>query len=269
MMGGEEAAGLQQAVLDPAPPATKEQKLGWEKELLGIYLSEHPFARAAETLGSVLTASIVELNAEMAGRDAVIGGLVTNTRALTTKAGRAFIAAEIEDLTGSIEITVWPETYEATRDLWSKGSIVVATVRLRENNDRLQAAVQKVVPWTEEGIDPEKLVPDPAPERGYRRNGNGNGNGNGKISDGSPKSPPVQQRLKIVMNETDDMSSDEDRLNAVVSALAKYTGGDPVRLAIKQLNGDEVVMELPGARRCPELTQELGQIIGPLGGVYT
>jgi hypothetical protein len=65
------------------------------------------------------------------------------------------------------------------------------------------------------------------------------------------------------------MSSDEERLNAVVSALSKYTGGDPVRLAIKQLNGAEVVMELPGARRCEELTQELGQIIGPLGGVYT
>jgi hypothetical protein len=57
-------------------------------------------------------------------------------------------------------------------------------------------------------------------------------------------------------------------LNAVVSALSKYTGGDPVRLAIKQLNGEEVEMELPAARRCEELTLELGQIIGPLGGVY-
>ncbi len=272
MMGEEQAADLQGAVLDNAPAATKEQKLGWEKELLGIYLSEHPFARAAESLGSVLTCSIVELNRELAGRDVVIGGLVTNTRTLATKDGRSFIAAEIEDLTGSIEVTVWPETYEATRGLWVKSSIVVATVRLRENNDRLQAAVQKAVPWDEQGIDPEKLVPDPAPERGYRRGGNGNGhngNGNGLVSDGGPKLAPVQPRLKIVLDETDDMSSDEERLNAVVSALSKYTGGDPVRLAIKQLNGAEVVMELPGARRCEELTQELGKIIGPLGGVYT
>ncbi|MEO6196862.1 MAG: DNA polymerase III subunit alpha [Dehalococcoidia bacterium] len=272
MMGAEQAADLQGAVLDKATPATKEQKLGWEKELLGIYLSEHPFARAAESLGSVLTCSIVELNRELAGRDVIIGGLVTNTRTLTTKDGRAFIAAEIEDLTGSIEVTVWPETYEQTRELWTKASIVVATVRLRENNDRLQAAVQKAVAWTEDGINPDKLVPDPAPERGYRRggngNGHGNGNGNGRISDGPPKPKPVQQRLKIVLDETDDMNSDEERLNAVVSALSKYTGGDPVRLAIKQLNGEEVEMELPSARRCEELTLELGQIIGPLGGVF-
>jgi DNA polymerase-3 subunit alpha len=270
MMGGEQAAGLQGTVLDTAPPATKEQKLSWEKELLGIYLSEHPFARAAESLGAILTCSIVELNRELAGRDVVIGGLVTNTRTLTTKDGRAFIAAEIEDLTGNIEVTVWPETYESTRELWKSGSLVVVTVRLRENNDRLQAAVQKAVAWTEEGIDADKLTPDPAPDRsrwrGGNGNGNGKGNGNGRGNAAPPK--PVQQRLKIVLNETDDTGSDEDRLNAVISALGKYTGGDPVRLAIKQLNGEEVEMELPGARRCEELAQELGQIVGGLGSVY-
>jgi DNA polymerase-3 subunit alpha len=263
MMGGEESAGLQASVLETTTPATKEQKLGWEKELLGIYLSEHPFAQAAESLGSLLTCSIVELNPELSGRDVTIGGLVTNTRTLTTKDGRAFIAAEIEDLTGSIEVTVWPETFEATRDLWKGGSLVVATVRLRENNDRLQAAVQKAIAWSGQSVDPEQLRPDPAPERNYRR---GNGNGNGR--NGSPPPPPVQQRLRIVLNETDDMTGDEERLSAVVSALSKYSGGDPVRLAIKQLNGAEVEMELPSARRCEELAGELMRIIGPQGGVY-
>jgi DNA polymerase-3 subunit alpha len=266
MMAPEEKPGLEGPQLVRSPEATQEQKLAWEKELLGIYLSDHPFARAAENLGTLLTCSIVELNKEFAGKDVTIGGLVAGSRTLTTKDGRAFIAAEIEDLTGSIEVTVWPETYEQTRDLWLTGKIVVTTVRLRENNDRLQAAVQKAQLWTEDGVDAAALVPDPAPTGGgYRRNGNGNGNG--RISDGRPAPKPVQ-RLRIVMDETDDADSDQARLSAIMSTLQEYSGGDPVRLAIRQLDGHEVEMELPGARRCPELTSLLGEIVGDWGTVY-
>ena len=150
MMAPEEKPALQGPQLESVPEATKQQKLSWEKELLGIYLSEHPFAQAAEKLGTLLTCSIVELNAEFAGRDTIIGGIVAGTRSLNTKDGRTFIAAEIEDLTGSIEVTVWPETYEATRDLWNEGTIVVASVRIRENNDRLQVAVQKAAAFDDE-----------------------------------------------------------------------------------------------------------------------
>ncbi|MEK7248422.1 MAG: DNA polymerase III subunit alpha, partial [Chloroflexota bacterium] len=164
MMSPEDKPALQGPQLESVPEATKAQKLSWEKELLGIYLSEHPFAQAAEKLGTLLTCSIVELNAEFAGRDTVIGGIVTGTRSLNTKDGRTFIAVEIEDLTGSIEVTVWPETYEATRDLWKAGVIVVASVRIRENNDRLQVAVHRAAAF-DENFDPQALlaVEMPAP----------------------------------------------------------------------------------------------------------
>ena len=128
--------------------------------MLGIYLSEHPFQHAAGPLASLLTCSIVELNAELSGRDSIIAGLVAGKRSLQTKDGRTFIAAEIEDLTGSIEITVWPETYESTRDLWTEGNIIVASVRIRENNDRLQIAVNRATLFTD-SFDPERLLPDP------------------------------------------------------------------------------------------------------------
>jgi DNA polymerase-3 subunit alpha len=140
MMAPGENPGLEGPQLERAPEATQEQKLAWEKELLGIYLSDHPFARAAENLGTILTCSIVELNAEFSGREVIIGGLVSGSRQLTTKDGRSFLAAEIEDLTGSVEVTVWPETYESTREIWTAGNIVVVAVRIRENNDRLQMA---------------------------------------------------------------------------------------------------------------------------------
>ena len=82
---------------------------------------------------------------------------------LTTRSGRAFIAAEIEDLTGSIEVTVWPETYESTRDFWRPGEIIVASVRIRDNNDRLRIAVQRVQKWGGASFDPQTLFPGQAP----------------------------------------------------------------------------------------------------------
>jgi DNA polymerase III subunit alpha len=272
----EEKPSLQGVQLESVPEATQQQKLSWEKELLGIYLSEHPFARAAQELGTILTYSIVELNAELSGREVVIGGLVSNTRTLTTRDGRAFIAAEIEDLTGSIEVTVWPETYESSRDFWRPGEIIVASVRIRENNDRLQVAVQRVQQWGGASFDPQALFPESSsePQRGYRRNGNGNGNprnGNGNGHSGAQaevRPKPEQARMRIVIDETDDADGDGERLNALMAALRDYPGGDPVFLSIRQLDGRQVEMELPAARRCDELTRLLGDITGPWGNVY-
>jgi len=217
----------------------------------------------------VLTCSIVELNAEMAGRDTIIGGLVAGTRSLNTKDGRTFIAAEIEDLTGSIEVTVWPETYEQTRDIWTEGNIIVAAVRIRENNDRLQVAVQRAHVFSD-SFDPAGLLAEPAPREGpngrgayFRKNGNG---GNGKNGNGKPK--PAQPQLRIVLDETDDPDSDQERLKGLIDAIRDYSGADPVRLQIRQSNGAEVEMELPSARYCPELTRLLGDIVGPWGNVF-
>ena len=179
MMAPEEKPAIQGPQLESAAEATQQQRLSWEKELLGIYLSEHPFAHAAGRLGSVLSCSIVELNAEMSGRDTIIGGYVVGTRSLNTKDGRTFIAAEIEDLTGSIEVTVWPETYEQTRDIWTEGNIIVASVRIRDNNDRLQVAVQRAHVFSD-SFDPAGLLAEPSPREGpngrggyFRKNGNG------------------------------------------------------------------------------------------------
>jgi DNA polymerase-3 subunit alpha len=282
MLAPEEKPVVQGPSLESAAEATKAQKLSWEKELLGIYLSEHPFQQAAGPLSSLLTCSIVELNAELSGRDSIIAGLVTGKRSLQTKDGRTFIAAEIEDLTGSIEITVWPETYESTRELWNEGNIIVASVRIRENNDRLQIAVNRATLYTDK-FEPGDVLPDPtrdaAPTRRdyYRKNGNGNGNGknggsNGKTANcaSKPAAPPSEPQLRIVLDETDDEDDDLRRLNAVFTALNGYSGGDPVRLSVRQQDGreEEISLAEVKVRLCDDLTRELSQIVGPWGSVF-
>ncbi len=276
LMGARDQPALQGPQLESVREAPQQQKLAWEKELLGIYISEHPFARAAEELRSVLSCGIIEVNPELAGRDLILGGIVTATRGLSTKDGRSFVAAEIEDLTGSLEVTVWPETYEQTRELWRTGTIVVANVKVKARDERVQASVQKAAVYGEEAFDPAALTVSNG--NGKWETGNGGrrppgGNGYPRTQHPAPRSvpppAPVSQAaaLRIVLDETEDAEEDHERLRALVNTLSDYAGEVEVRLAIRQRNGEEVEMELPRARYCPELTQRLGEIVGPWGTV--
>jgi DNA polymerase III subunit alpha len=70
---------------------SKAEMLAWEKELLGVYVSEHPFTSAAVTIAKHTSALVSEITAEMDGRDVVIAGMVNGIRSLTTKAGKLFV----------------------------------------------------------------------------------------------------------------------------------------------------------------------------------
>jgi DNA polymerase-3 subunit alpha len=293
LMDDDEPA-VQGPQLEDVKEATQQQKLNWEKELLGIYLSEHPFADAAEKLKELLTCFVVDLNADFAGRDITIGGVVTGTRSLMTRDGRSFLAAEIEDQTGSIEITIWPEMYEQTGEIWETGTVVVVNARVKQRDDRLSVAVNKVAVYNRgERFDPSSVLPDLSQAQTserfrYRRkpaNGNGKANGNGvDASNTDSGTRPNGNRatngestdnggsvatapLRIVMEETDDPDGDNERIRALISAINESSGSQTALLSIRQQNGEEVDLELPAVTPSPELARRLTDIVGPWGHV--
>jgi hypothetical protein len=126
------------------------------------------------------------------GRDFIIAGIVGSMRRLATRDGRSFIAAQVQDLSGELEVTVWPDVYEMTTDLWLAGSIVLMKVRVRERGDRLTIGVQEVVGFEEEFIPPVWADPSTLGDVPPRRNGNGNGYGNGHTN-GAPLARSVER----------------------------------------------------------------------------
>jgi hypothetical protein len=171
------------------------------------------------------------------------------------------MAATLEDETGgALEVTVWPDTFEQTQGLWETGTTVVAAVRVKSRDseagrDRLQLSVQRAVAYVEGEFDPSLLAA-----------GNGNGNGRSRSPAEPPPGPP---RLRIVLEETDDHDGDQERLRSLVQALLDYAGEGVVQLSIRQRDGEQVEMELPRARHCPELQHALSEIVGPWGSVVT
>ena len=240
------------------------RQLAWEKELLGVYLSEHPFSRAAKALSPYLSCHLAEVSAEMAGREVVLAGYVAHTRSLTTRDGRLFCAAELEDLSGAAEVTVWPDVYEETKPLWRHGNIVVVRARARERgDDRLQLSVLRAVPYREGEFDPAALG---LPQNGNRRQ---------EESPPAAEAPRPGRRaravsggaLRIVLRETEDTEGDQERLRQVINALRDHPGQDAVTLFIRQADGEEVQLALPRARICPELLGRLREAVGSWGDV--
>ncbi len=102
-----------------------KEKLPWEKELIGVYLSEHPFRSFARNAVSENTTLCGQIDAEMAGQTVVVAGMVASAHHLFTREHQPFVSAVLEDLDGRTEVMVWPNVYSSTRDLWGEENILV------------------------------------------------------------------------------------------------------------------------------------------------
>ena len=113
-LGAADAAAFER----PLPTATEvpvRERLRWEKELLGLYLSEHPMGEVAEQVGRFVTAYSSDLRDEsLDGQRVVVGGIVTGVRTVITKAKATMAIVTLEDLQGTIEVVVFPRLYEQT-----------------------------------------------------------------------------------------------------------------------------------------------------------
>ncbi|MQC19495.1 MAG: DNA polymerase III subunit alpha, partial [Chloroflexi bacterium] len=162
----------------------RREMLSWEKELLGTYITEHPFQQAASALAEYVTAQVAEVGADLAGGEVTLAGMVTNVRSLATRQGRPFAAVTIEDLSGSAELTLWPEAYERYRDRAVPGNVVLAKATVRSRGERLTVAVEELAPFD---LDAGRLI-DFHAER-FRPSG-GPGGGRGRSQGHGPGADP-------------------------------------------------------------------------------
>jgi DNA polymerase-3 subunit alpha len=107
----------------------QQEQLKWERELLGIYLSQHPLSMF-ETYLSELAMPLSELKPEMDGKTIVIGGSITEMREITTKNGQKMAFVKIADLKGEIEAILFPSTYQQTHGIWERDRVVLVRGKL-------------------------------------------------------------------------------------------------------------------------------------------
>ena len=135
----------------PLPSATEvpvRERLRWEKELLGLYLSEHPMGEVAEQVGKFVSAYSSDLRDEsLDGQRVVVGGIVTGIRMVVTKAKASMAIVTMEDLQGTVEVVVFPRLYEQTGPTWREGEILLVAGRVDHKGEEISLLADLVAAW--------------------------------------------------------------------------------------------------------------------------
>lgn len=197
-----------------AAPADGREQLQWERELLGLYLSQHPL----EMFEAVLKKETKPLNTitgDHDGQSVSIGGAITDVREITTRNGQKMAFVKIEDRSAEIEVVLFPKNYQQTVGLWERDRVV--------------------------------LVRGKVSSRGR----NGNGSGEVKVMADSAREISAQQaagyqstdeeRLYIRLQDT----SDEQTLLSLKETIDSHKGPTEVVLVLGEASSKQAI-KLPG-----------------------
>jgi DNA polymerase-3 subunit alpha len=183
------------------------EKLLWERELLGIYLSSHPLQQY-ETYLKENTMPMNELTTDNDNQKADIGGILTTKREITTKNGARMAFIGIEDMGGELELVVFPKAYEEHRDLWEQDKVVRVKGKFnakdRDGNvAELKVLVDSAEEITEQMVDGYESTGDERKPPKKRSKSSGGSRGSSKAS--KPKqSRPQPPRLYVKLKDPDD-----------------------------------------------------------------
>jgi len=132
-------------------PATSNEKLFWEKELLGLFISRHPLEEYAEIIKKYAT-PIPEIQTKNSGRGIKIIGLVSEIKKILTGNKENMLFVKVEDPWGKIEIVVFPKIMDGNEKIWQKNKIVFITGRITNKDGEIKVIAERVKAVSEEGL---------------------------------------------------------------------------------------------------------------------
>jgi DNA polymerase-3 subunit alpha len=140
--------------LDAAADASGQDRSIWEKELLGVELTETAEAKALQQEPPHVIVYASALSPEMAGERVETVGQVGPVRELSTRKGDRFLSVNLALLFGQVELVVWPKVLEHTDGLWTDGRWVRVTGQVRERDGRVSIAVDEAQEYVLPGTQP-------------------------------------------------------------------------------------------------------------------
>ena len=131
-------------ILDDAPEARQSEKLSWEKELLGLYVSGHPLDKFREVFEKRENTIQKTKDLMQEGMVTVIGGIVEEYKPILTKNGDKMAFLTLTDFTGSIEAVVFPKVYEKFHDKVRQEACIAIKGRISKRNGDISILVEGI-----------------------------------------------------------------------------------------------------------------------------
>lgn len=184
--------------VDDLEPVAHKQLLEWEKEALGVHVSEHPLERPLALLQPHTSATLSEIDKHANGKQVRVAGMISQLRTLTTKKGDPMAFGTLEDLEHRIDVVFFPRTWRACRDEVAVDQVMLITGKVQVKDDDISLIADRVTTKVETaraagdsadgGYAPDYETADAFPAYGDRAAGNGNGRSNSATA--APPPPP-------------------------------------------------------------------------------
>jgi DNA polymerase-3 subunit alpha len=238
------------SILYPLPEVSevsRREVLGWEKELVGVYVSEHPMQYLVHKLRDSVTCFLGQIDESMAGHMVTVVGMVNWIRQIYTKNGKPMAFVELEDVQGTVEVVVFPRTYEQTRDVWQIEKVVVVRGKVDiKGGNGPKIICEKVDDNITYLATETQDLQSPA------------------LHDVSPSAPPQPVcHLQITVQRSGDSELDRQRLRSIYELVTSFHGQDTFSFFIP--NGQaRLQLDFPNAttHHCVELQQKLTEMLG-------
>jgi DNA polymerase-3 subunit alpha len=252
---GAEAMRPKLALETPAVAFTAREQLLWERELLGLYLSQHPLAMYE----GYLAEQTVPLNTFKPGHDGrsvTVGGAITDVREITTKTGKKMAFVKLEDKTGETELLLFPNTYQQTLGLWERDRVVLVhgKVHAKDRDGHFTEDIKVIVD------DGREITAEQA--QNYKETGK------------TKKVPKASKQIKVVPAKVESAdpkrlyirlkdSSNAELLMQLKSVIDPAPGSTEVVLVLGESDQKQII-KLPNTVEASEsVTAKLIELIGP------
>lgn len=131
-------------ILKKTPPATTEEKLIWEKELLGLYISGHPLDKFSQQLLKSKTTLNSIKKKSLEGITTVIAGIIEETKPILTRKGDKMAFVKLSDFSDSMEVVVFPKIYTEFNELLQNEKCVLIKGRISKRNDNVSLIAESI-----------------------------------------------------------------------------------------------------------------------------
>jgi DNA polymerase-3 subunit alpha len=122
---GESTGVIEDIQLPDVSNVDKREMLNWERELIGLYISDHPLTPYQQTFTQIVSYFSGQLNQAQHEEKVRVAGLVTVVRPYTTKTNKPMGFVTMEDVQGNIELVLFPKTWQKTHELLKVGQIII------------------------------------------------------------------------------------------------------------------------------------------------
>lgn len=163
---GESTGVVEEITLPEVNDVDRRETLGWERELIGLYISDHPLTPYQQTFAQIVSYFSGQLNEAQHEEKVRVAGLVTSVRPYMTKNNKSMGFVTLEDIQGNMDLVLFPRTWEKTREMLTVGQIVIVEGKVDANSappkilvDTVQTEIKILEPLSAS----HQTKPEPAP----------------------------------------------------------------------------------------------------------